>query len=214
MSKIDDEVYFNHKKRSIISTVNDFRNKYGESAFPVKLDYDTLDLEKVFCNSKLCSECGECCCTAPCIFSPNDFLEITDIKYMRRILDTGLITISKLWEGDNTLILRPRGAHDKNYIYTTTYGPNNCILEDGDGCMLPVQYRPRSGLLRIPYNCGEYVEHLNIYDRRECAREYKQFQDTLETLALEYQWKPVQKYTHEEKVNKVNTLIKSLGKRQ
>lgn len=191
--------YLEWKRKNIINLV---RGKYGYK----ELTQDNANLEEVFCNPTLCSNCGECCHTAPCIFSPYDFLDICDIDYMKNILNTGLICISGSPDDRNTLILRPRGRADDKSIYSWTTEWNPCILENGEGCMLPVQYRPCQGLLQVPH---ERYRHTIGYSDYEVICDYRRFQEVLENLRHECGSKVIPYY--EDKMEEsVKSLIKSL----
>lgn len=204
--------YLEQKKKTILNLVNQFKEEYGNQAFPWELTKENIKLEKVFCNSKLCSNCGDCCASAPCIFSPSDFLDISDREYMRSILDTGLVCISRSPDDDKTLVLRPRGRQDIRFLYSMTYIRNHCILENGKGCMLPVQYRPLQGLLQIPYDNKGFTSHLVLYPGYQSEQDYKPYQDILKSLIYEYQNRFIPDYEDrlEESVKK---LIKSLVKK-
>lgn len=207
----DEKKYFEHKKKTVIDIVNVFQKWKGYRAFPFQLNQDTLDLEEQFCNPKLCSSCGSCCSVAPCVFSPYDFLDLCNLDYMRNILNTGLVCISRSSLDYETLVLRPRGKKDTESIVSTIYDYNHCILENGKGCMLPVQYRPCQGLLYIPRCDNGFVLHTILYSDYLFTYDYKQFQNILKDLAHEYYNKPVPSYkeiTEED----VNGLVKSLIK--
>lgn len=209
MTDIYEKNYLNQKKKNIINHVNQIKERYGQWAFPFDLNENTINLEDVFCNSKLCSNCGECCSKAPCIFSPYDFLDICDIDYMSNILNTGLICISKSPNDNETLILRPRGRQDGKSIYSWTYNRNHCVLENGKGCMLPAQYRPSQGLLQVPRDDNGITLHSILYPDYIVEYDYIPFQNALETLIYEYRNKPIPNYENEMEES-VKTLIKSL----
>lgn len=201
--------YLKQKKKSIINLVNQFKERYGSEAFPFELTQNIVNLEEIFCNSKLCSNCGECCSTAPCIFSPYDFLDICDIDYMRNILNTGLICISRSPSDGETLILRPRGRQDVKSIYSYTYNYNHCILENGKGCMLPTEYRPCQGLLQVPYDDNGLILHTIMYPDYKVECDYLPFQKILETLIYEYSSKSIPNCENNMEES-VKSLIKSL----
>lgn len=204
-----EKIYLKHKKKNIINLVSQFKEKYGQQAFLFDLTQNTVNLEEVFCNSKLCSNCGECCSNAPCIFSPYDFLDICDIDYMRNILNTGLICISKSPNDEKTLILRPRGRQDVKSIYSRAYNRNHCILENGKGCMLPAQYRPCQGLLQVPRDDKGVTLHSIMYPDYKLEHDYIPFQKVLETLIYEYRNNSIPNY--EDKMEEsVKSFIKSL----
>lgn len=205
-----EKIYLEQKKKNIINLVSQFKKKYGHQAFPFELTQNTVNLEEVFCNSKMCSNCrGSCCCDAPCIFSPYDFLDICDIDYMKNILNTGLICISRSPYDDETLILRPRGREDDNSIYSMTYNRNHCILENDKGCMLPVQYRPCQGILQVPFDDDGITKHLIMYPDYKAEHDYIPFQKVLETLIYEYRDKSIPNY-EDRMEESVKSLIKSL----
>jgi len=176
-----EQMYFEHKKKIVIEAVQQFKKRWGNDAFPYELDQNELDLEKLFCNSHICSGCGCCCHEAPCIFSPYDFLDLSDEVYMKRILATGLLCISRLPENEEILVLRPRGRDDGKFIVSMTYNWNHCILENGEGCMLDAKYRPLQGLLYVPEEDG--FSHSIIYPYYIIEEQYREFQEFLKTLA-------------------------------
>lgn len=211
MSKDYENMYLEHKKKIVINIINSFRGKYGYKAFPFELNQDNFNMQELLCNAKLCSTCGggDCCHTAPCIFSPYDFLDIRDVDYMKNILNTGLICISKSPACGEILVLRPRGREDEKSIVSVTYERNPCILENGSGCMLLAQYRPLQGLLYIPRDDNGTILHSIMYSEYKCAYDYRRFQDVLKALADEYYDKSIPVY--EDKMDEqVNKLIKSL----
>lgn len=206
--------YEQKRYKYIIDYINQLKEMYGDKVFPFEMTQNTVNLEKMFCNSKLCSSCGECCATAPCIFSPYDFLDIQNMEYMKNILNTGFLCISVSPNDDKTLILRPRGRKDTTSIYSwTSSSHNHCILENGEGCMLPVQYRPFQGLMQIPYVRNGFLFHKNLYSDDDLEYDYKPFQQLLKTLMYEYNSLPIPNYNnHNDMEESVKSLIKSLKK--
>lgn len=206
--------YEQKRYKYIIDYINQLKEMYGDKVFPFEMMQNTINLEKMFCNSKLCSSCGECCSTAPCIFSPYDFLDIQNMEYMKNILNTGLLCISVSPNDDKTLILRPRGRKDTTSIYSwTSSSHNHCILENGEGCMLPVQYRPFQGLMQIPYVRNGFLFHKNLYSDDDLEYDYKPFQQLLKTLMYEYNSLPIPNCNnHNDMEESVKSLIKSLKK--
>ena len=197
-----DEKYNNYKKQGLKNYFDEnFSGERYAQDLP-KLD-DSTELSDTFCTPNICANCrGHCCQTYPCAFSPEDFIDINDMDYMRNILDLGLICIS-LTETDFGIFwyLRPMGiidclSNDNKSIVSTKYTQNECcILRDSEtGCMLSATYRPREGLLHYPIPDNTYredfpkyyMDHITWYTDQYKYREWKEYQKTLETLAREY----------------------------
>lgn len=200
--------YLEHKKSTIINIVKNF-NDYN-NYYQIRINKKNLDIEKMCCSSKsICSQCGECCQRGPCAYSPNDFLDITDLDYMRKILNTGVVCIVKR-NNLYPLIIRNRGVYDSETIscvHPDTY--NQCILLTKNGCMLPDVYRGSEGLLYIRKKSG----HIIIYGSgaRGYYYEYNNpaYQESLQILYDEYfDVKIPKKSINEERVNEfVKCLI-------
>lgn len=149
------------------------------------------NLEKHLCNQEICSKCGsKCCNNFPCIFAPIDFVDIKNLEYMRRILNTGAVCIRLLNCNKDDLIIRVRGYADGNAIalytddYSYDYKKNRCILQNSCGCLLSLNYRPMEGIMYIPRsNEWNHLTMLTIYDLEKM---WKQYQDVLKQLFSEY----------------------------
>lgn len=194
-----EEKYDNYKKQGLINYFdNNFNDQYYKKDLP-KLD-DNIRLSVAFCTPNICANCkGRCCQSYPCAFSPNDFLNINDIDYMRNILDLGLICIA-LTENkfrEEYWYLRPMGIMDclkPSIVNTDYYTKGYCILKDSKvGCMLSAEYRPREGLIYYPIPDkkneslpGHYLDHMNWYTDEHKYKEWKEYQKILQTLAREY----------------------------
>lgn len=214
--------YLEHKKKNLIRLVDNYNETESDKyKFQIK-DKTTLDIEKEFCRPELCKKCGTCCYTFPCVFSPSDFLDISDTDYMKSILNTGLICISALYDefdSRQTFVLRPRGYEEPYSIINLT-GKIKCFIFDDPinpcifrndfmGCLLPPVYRPSEGLLRIPYR-GEYnkKEHINMYGMWFYKEDYQEYQEYLKHLISEYKGVlfPIQDVT-EKDVKKFTDLL-------
>lgn len=177
-----------------------------ESLFELNQD----NFKESFCNSNICKVCkGSCCKRGPCIFSPYDFLNITDIDYMKGILDTGLVCISVLPENREILILRPRGIYDKNSIFSVTTKLNPCLLCQISGCMFDEQYRPCQGLLYVPNVDRDIIHHSVIYSPDKIEDDYIKYQIYLKNLICEYKSKDIL-FSYDRFEENVNNLVKKL----
>ena len=160
-----------------------------------------------FTGSEICKNCwqSDCCCNKyPCIFAPSDFLDITDIEYMKKILDTGLVCVSEARSG--FLTLRPVG---KREIYSEPrYQNNTCIFYHyHSGCMLDACYRPTQGLLLIP---DKYHRCECLYTKDNIYEDYKNYQDILREL-YEYQKKiNIQHELFNIPKEEINQLVKKI----
>ena len=174
-----EEAYIKHKKKNIIRLVNKY-NKRASHDNSFQINENNLDLENTFCNPKRCKGCGECCQKFSCVFSPGDFLNITDLDYMRNILNSGIVCISSTSHG--TLILRPRRKKDDKQIVSITTDSYSCLLHSSHGCLLPAAYRPSEGLLYYPSKYG----HIVMYEDEQTEDEYAEYQNILWELFHEY----------------------------
>ena len=165
------------------------------------------DLDKTL-TSNICKKClqeGCCCNKYPCIFAPSDFIDITNYKYMKRIIDSELVYVN-LSKGDYYTI-RPLG---KNELYNTHYQNNTCVLYHyKKGCMLEKYLRPTQGLLYIPKK-DDYSYCTAVYTKDNIYNEYKPYQEYLRKLH-EYQKKINRDFDlFEVPEEKINTLVRSL----
>lgn len=203
--------YLEHKKKTIIEIFNSYNHCKGEY-YKSKFEENDFDITKTFCSSGQCSKCGKCCMRFPCVYSPHDFLDITDLDYMRKILDTGLVSIVSCckidgFEGD--FIIRNRGIFDSEFIAFDNIGKdinNPCILHTEKGCMLPDVYRASEGLLYI----REGEKHIVLYDEKKYNSDYLWLgaDDILRVLYNEYKLVKIPKESIGEE--KVNEFIKCL----
>ena len=128
-------------------------------------------------NCKKCLQCSCCCNRYPCVFAPSDFLDITDIEYMKRIIDTELVLVSVSKEG--FLTVRPVG---KNELYNKKYSNNTCVLYNyKKGCLLDTFIRPSQGLLYIAKE-SLFSKCTALYTREYIYNDYKQYQEYLKKL--------------------------------
>ncbi len=217
MIEVDTE-YVEKKKKTLIDIVNKHNSELDENHPDYfKIDENNLDISKTFCSDKLCQKCGACCKSGPCVFSPNDFLKIKSVRYMKGILNTGLIGL--FYYGNGSIILRPRGLGNDPYIasniqhinYRESY-KNPCILLGENGCMLPDEYRPTEGLLYFEIDRDLY-EHIKLYSQRDYLEEYEQYKDYLWKLAEYYKkvYKPIEKFQGEHLKNSVEELVRKLS---
>ena len=159
--------------------------------------------------SDICKNCiqGDCCCNKyPCIFSPNDFIDITNIDYMKSILDTGLIYVN-IAKNSNFFTIRPIG---KREIYSEPrYQNNACVFYSiFTGCMLDDYMRPTQGLLLIAQK--DLFSKCNaLYTKEDIYNDYKPYQDILKEL-YRYQLSINHYIEPEEKEEKVKQLVKRI----
>lgn len=189
--------YLEYKKQTLISLI-EFYNQGCEDSRKFEIDKENLDIKKTF-TSKRCQECcGGCCSTYPCVFSPKDFLDVSNIEYMEGILKTGLLTISLVKSRNtynySTYCLRIRGRSDsldncKSRIMSAYFDYRNhnkynyCLLKDKEkGCMLPPEYRPSEALLYMPNDEGH--RHRTMYTTRQIEDDWYEYQDILRLLGL------------------------------
>lgn len=193
--------YLIYKKENLLRLVANYNKQVIEDN-KFQINEEDFDIRNNFCKPEICnhrSGCFHCCVHFPCKFSPKDFLDITNIDYMRNILNTGLICIGNTSKDSKTLILRPRGYEDKKNcivslfpFYFSLYDDelNPCVFRGDKGCLLDPEYRPSQGLLLVPVAKGKYIEkHFEMYDSYDCEEEYKQYQEYLEILYNEYKEK-------------------------
>ena len=158
----------------------------------ISLD-ETLESTDSLCRSKVCKRCGGGCCQSfPCPFSPNDFVDINDDNYMHRVLNTGLLSISRKFykesSSDSFLLIRPMSYHDSGYVVSDNISKstnnNACrLFVKGKGCLLESDYRPTGGLLLLPFPLQECI---NFYSTSDQIREWGKYQKALKRLEEEY----------------------------
>lgn len=177
-----EEAYIRYKKMGLLEHISSYNEKLSN-----QLNLENFDIEKSLCRQSQCQYCGSCCQTFPCVFAPTDFLDIENMDYMRDILNTGLLCLSKVYNGTTTII-RPRGIGDLGIVsfldeIKYTYdGANPCILHSSSGCLLPSEYRPSQGLLYIPTT----YSHIRMYTDEDIEKEYGAYQEVLFDLFVEY----------------------------
>ncbi len=196
--------YLNHKKETLVKLVRDYNYRESEN---LEVNLETIDISHDFCQFQqvLCSNCGGCCKTFPCTYSPYDFLDIRDKDYMRRILDTGVVTLVN-YNNYYPYVIRNRGVLDGDYVAgeDNEYTNNTCILLGENGCMLEDQYRASQGLLLIPSipNC------FSLYNDLACRLEYERYNSYLEELFKEYKDVYIPKEEIDEK--RINEFVRCL----
>lgn len=188
-----EEQYLINKKKELIRLVN-IHNEHaiGIDHFEIKSNYSDLDIDKTFCSSSSCKTCGGSCCKEfPCVFAPNDFLDINNHEYILNILKTGLVVLAVSHNIKN-VYLRPRGLNDEKWFSTIRlpgkhYSKNPCILHTKNGCLLESQYRPSEGLLFI---CNNF-NRIPIYTENQYEIEYEKYQELLVKLFYDYLYKDI-----------------------
>lgn len=170
-------------------------------------DAETMDISQDSCQFKedLCAVCGNCCKNVPCTYSPRDFLDIRDIDYMRRILDTGVVTIVN-YNNYYPYVIRNRGVFDSEYVAGSDneLTGNTCILLVENGCMLKDQYRASQGLLLIT----SFFDCVSLYNDYAFRLEYERYNSYLERLFKEYQDVYIPKKDIDEK--RINEFVRCL----
>ena len=205
----DEKIYLKHKKEALLKLVDAYNNRVPKDKNFI-VNSDDFNIEETFCTPSLCGTCGACCETFPCVFAPTDFLNLKDLEYMRGILNTGILCITKSQNG--TIMLRPRGQGDVSIVSLLSEidynyaGNNRCILRSPTGCILPPEYRPSQGLLHYPL---EGYFHKIMYSDCDIERDYKEFEDILTVLYQEYAGKR-QNLKQEASEAEVKKFIKSL----
>lgn len=208
----EEKQYLAHKKKTLIDLVNKYNSCYVDE-YKFKIDEENFDI-KDLCHPEYCEGCGKCCKRFPCVYSPNDFLDITDLDYMREILNTGVVTIVKYANRIfNPLIIRNRGVHDSDYIACEDVDcSNTCILHTEKGCMLPDVYRGSNGLLYVKTELGHIFGHVALYSEEYYGYldEYanQKYQKALAQLYLEYSKVIIPKESITEE--KVNQFVKKI----
>lgn len=181
-----EEEYIRYKKMGLLEHISSY-NKKLSNPYQFQLNPDNFDIEKYLCRQSQCQHCGSCCQTFPCVFAPADFLDIENMDYMREILNTGLLCLSKVYNSTTTVI-RPRGRGDLGIVsfldeIKYTYdGSNPCILYSSNGCLLSSEYRPSQGLLYMPTT----YSHIRMYTDEDIEKEYSAYQKILFDLFVEY----------------------------
>ena len=177
-----EEKYILLRKKFILKTINIHNNTSSHQKFDI--NNLNFNIDEILGTPEICAKCGGACCKHyPCLFSTNDFLDVNDIDYMSRILDTGLVCIGQSCY-DNNLILRIRGIKDKKSIVNTRLSSENtCLLFGKEGCMLPSEFRPAEALL---YYAQTIDYHISIYDTADCIEDWSIHQDVLKTLYEKY----------------------------
>lgn len=146
------------------------------------------------CYLEGCIRCnGACCRNFPCSFSPDDFIDINNLEYMKKIIDTGYFIIANFpnyhsFNNDITYYIRPRGESDIESFVTSRIPMNNeCIFHNIDGCMLDFYTRPSEGALLIPKK-GYFGLGIcsNDYSYEDLVSDWKKYQDVMIELVDYY----------------------------
>ena len=135
-------------------------------------------------DSKLCKMCqGRCCKQSGCFFSPKDFKQPCSFEYLKKVIDKGFISIVPLSEeqtglDDGILVLKVRNVDaDICDLHGNIASP--CILLEPSGCFFDKEDRPYGGKALQPtpsQGCGIG------YSFRQCANDWKPYQDILKQL--------------------------------
>ena len=170
-------------------TMEEYRNKKLELYRKIS-ERENLFMDNA-CNNELCSKCkGACCRNFPCSFSPDDFVDINDIEYMKSVLDSGYFIISafSIYESPSryelVYYIRCRGLMDDNTIVSTRSPyENECIFHNEKGCSLDFYSRPSEGALLIPserrYGLGVCE---NSYDYKKQIEDWRKCRSIMNTL--------------------------------
>lgn len=193
---------FLNKKKNYLTNIFKLYNKENN------YDKDILD---VLANNEICRKCkGYCCTFSPKYFSTNDFLNISDLEYMKELLDTGLISI---YLDEDKWILRPRGILDKDSIISYNPCYNSCCFYDFDkGCRLQAEYRPSECLLyfnlKNESSNPPYEKHINLY-KEKASDEYEVYQSELQKLYIDYYNKKIPLNVSDDNIN---SLVRKITK--
>lgn len=143
-------------------------------------------------NAKICAECGgQCCKRCGCIFSPDDFKEIS-FDFLRMEIEKWYITIDffsaeALCRDIGVYVLRVRNQNSPIVYSGTKESP--CILLTEKGCKLSYDERPSGGKLLIPSKRTSIIlgekEHIcpSLYTYRDACYEWLPHKSILSDLA-------------------------------
>lgn len=153
-----------------------------ESGNDPKGNFDHFQCE--MCGGRCCQRCG-------CYFSPTDF-NVLSLEKLRKILNKGFISIVALTPeltgmSEDVLVLKMRdeGAEIYDRSDRKTGG---CIVHESTGCPFEDEDRPFGGRALVP----DLEKGCCIgYSFRQCASDWKQYQDLLKQLAKEYSGKSI-----------------------
>ena len=204
----NEESFLEKKKEYLMKYVKDYNQDVQEDK---KVYVNSENPYCSLCNKEICKNCkGYCCTLKPKFFSPNDFIDISNLDYMREILNTGLISI---FLNNDKWILRPRGLLDKETIISYNPYYNSCCFYDYDkGCRLPLEYRPTECLLFLNLknesSYPAYEKHVDLYGNR-AVEEYEIYQNYLQKLYEEYYDKKINLNVSEDNIN---SLVRKISK--
>ena len=169
--------------------------------------------ERNLTNGELCHKCGgKCCRNYPCVFSPEDFIDIYDLDYMKSILDTGYFVIDTFfrYQGEDIIYyVRPRGVDDDNVVTDPDKRGRRCILHTDNGCMLDFYTRPSGGALLIPNPNRIICEYSRCdakYSSTDQYEEWCDYQDVMLELLDYYSDKKIA--PNASKINKLSKIIR------
>lgn len=131
-----------------------------------------------------CAACtrDNCCRHSPCAFAPEEFLDLTNRAYMKKLLETRLIIIAPV--DYHVLGIRARGTKDPATMAATefVFESNPCALLTKNGCVLDYLFRPTEGLLVIP----EEKICPGLYEHDEKANDWKAYKKYIDKLVARY----------------------------
>lgn len=208
-------IYIERRKKLLFEKCK----KYDLIKEKLEIFGENVSLENIFCDSEKCSACKKKCCRQfPCLFSPDDFLDIHDLDYMKSILDLGILCISEEQIGwISYLVIRPKNFMDNGMMVSfvnnsNTKHLNTCILfEPGKGCMLDSNYRPSEGLCYVPYGNLTPYSCRSFYHEQQRKQEWLKCQDVLMKLIDEYKNVRIEENDDDILKEKVRLLEKRLA---
>ncbi|MBR2603739.1 MAG: hypothetical protein IKE10_01765 [Bacilli bacterium] len=166
-------------------TIEEYKKKKEELLY--KLSNGLVKSENDCIKPEWCSVCkGGCCKSFPCTFSPEDFIDITNINYMKNLLETGVIVIAPLNIMHDLYCIRVKGEKDLDSVVTGyTQKLNSCLLYTEKGCMLEYVFRPSEGLLLVPGSESVYEMCDQLYDIEDLKKDWSHYQTYLKRLMKE-----------------------------
>lgn len=141
-------------------------------------------------NREICSKCGgRCCKSSGCELSPEDIKGGVTKENIMLLLNTGNYSID-WWEGNpfdendysisHSFFLRTR-CRDSEIVDPILY-PKPCILlEEGKGCKLAFEERPKAGRALEPRE-GRCISH---YGKQQASQDWYKYNDILREIVKE-----------------------------